>query len=132
MQKINSFDKINLIISGMRSVEEYELICEGDRTTVSLYNIFYCSDNDRRRLAKSVSCDTGDILRLLNECKIPKWDGFSGKNPIGVRDGYMFRFEAELGDGRTIRADGSNNYPKGYREFLSAVSQMLRERESND
>ena len=127
MKNIDSFDKITLRISGMRSTEEYELICEGDITAVSLYSIFYCSEDDKRRLVNSVSRDTGEILGLLNECRIPKWDGFSGRNPRGVRDGYMFRFEAELGGGEKIRADGSNNYPKGYREFLDAVSKMIRE-----
>ena len=37
-----------------------------------------------------------EVCQLFSECRIDKWDGFSGKNPHGVYDGSMMNFMATL------------------------------------
>ena len=60
------------------------------------------------------------IAETLASADVVSWDGFSGSNP-DVLDGYGFNFDAELSDGRTIYASGSNSFPDGY----YAISMML-------
>ena len=54
------------------------------------------------------------------------WDSFHGKHPKGVLDGTMFRFEATVNSGRIIKADGSQNFPSGYRDFESGLYKILQ------
>lgn len=123
-ETIKSFDIIVLSISGMRSIDVYEIKSENGKAAVSQY-IDYFTDKNDRKLVRSASCSNEEMIELLNNCNIIKWDGFWGKNPRGVKDGYMFDFKAEVNNGREIRASGSNNYPKKYREFKSAIDALL-------
>ena len=125
MKKIYSFNKILLRLSGMRVSEEYELICKNDRAELSLYVFYYTSGEEERRLEKRTETDLESIINLLNDCKVIKWDGFFGKNPPGLLDGTMFRFEAEVNDGMRIYAHGSNNFPKHYRDFIDYLYKLL-------
>ena len=61
------------------------------------------------------------LAGLLHACGVPGWDGFSGGNPPGVLDGTMFELEAELADGSTVHASGSNNYPDHFRDFWGCL-----------
>ena len=56
------------------------------------------------------------------------WDGFRGEHPKGVLDGTMFRMEATVNGGRRIRADGSQNFPKGYRELDAGIDEILKDK----
>lgn len=123
---ISSFSETELKIMGMRMTEVYRIVCRGDRSELSMYYVRYTGGKDEYDLIKSASCSTETILELLNRCNVAKWDGFCGKNPIGVRDGYMFNFTAQI-DGETVRASGSNNYPKNYREFRDEIIRLLNE-----
>ena len=109
----------------MRLSEVYELLCDGDTAKITQYLIRYESHEDVLVPQKSCSCSADDVITILNDCKILKWKGFQGKNPHGVRDGYMFNFYAELNGDTVIRADGSNNYPKHYREFQNSITELL-------
>ena len=124
-QKIESFDSVRLTVTGMRCAQEFELLCKGDKTEVALYDLIYTDGEKVRRLNKSVAVDTADVLSLLNECCLLKWDGFCGANPRGVCDGYMFELRAEVNAGRTIGAHGSNNYPRRYHQLKNGIMQML-------
>ena len=123
---ISTFSEIELKIMGMRMTEVYRIVCNGDLSELSMYYERYTGKKDEYDLIKSASCSTEAILELLNRCNIAKWDGFFGKNPIGVRDGYMFDFTAQI-DGESVRASGSNNYPKNYREFRDEIIRLLNE-----
>lgn len=131
LKKINSFDTVLLTIKGMRSIEEYEIICKGADSEIACYTRYYTDEGNNRRLNKSVMTAAERILKLLNDCRIMKWDGFDGPNPKWVRDGYMFSFKAEINEGVVIRAQGSNNYPKYYHEFKSTLINMLYEEDNS-
>lgn len=122
---ITSFGKITLSESGMRGTQIYEIICIGDTSTVSLYQKIYSRGEDERRLLKSAGCSTEAFIKLLNDCDVCKWDGFSGKHPRGVKDGIMFRFTAEINGGVAIRAEGSQNFPRRYRDFTNGLYEIL-------
>lgn len=126
-EKIVSFTKLTLTVSGMRSIDEYEIVCSAENAEIAHYTRFYTRDEDDRELNKSAVVPTDRIINLMNDCGLMSWDGFSGTNPRNVRDGYMFRLTAEVNEGKRIRAEGSNNYPRHYREFKSAITNYLYE-----
>lgn len=124
-EKIESFTKLTLTVKGMRSFDVYEIICTGPESEISHYTGFYTRDDSDRELNKRVSAATEEITALMNEFGLMKWDGFCGANPKHIRDGYMFSLTAQVNGGRTIRATGSNNYPRHYREFKAAITGLL-------
>lgn len=126
-ETITSFGKIRLRISGMRITEVYEILCRGDEAELSQYWLRYENHEDKYILQKRAIVPAADIVGVLNQCGVMKWDGFSGKNPPGVLDGTMFRFTATVNGDRSICADGSNNFPKHYRDFTDALYRMLNE-----
>ena len=121
---ITSFSYIRLTISAMRFKEEYEILPRSDKAVITQYSLSYM-DEENRKPEKSCECPLEDIINLLNECRITKWDGFRGKNPPGVLDGYMFNFKAVVNDDRKISADGSNNYPRHYSVLLKYMRDKL-------
>ncbi len=66
-----------------------------------------------------------EVRALLASCNARKWNGFHGNNPPGVLDGSSMRFEAELADGSTISASGTNNFPRGYGELRSGLAAIF-------
>ena len=125
---IISYESIYMRISGMRLTQEYEILHKDSGSEISDYWMRCASSGGmERELQRRVFCSDSQMLELLNQCDILKWDGFHGKHPRGVLDGEMFSFEATVNGGETIRADGSANFPKNFREFRRAVDQMLSE-----
>lgn len=127
--RIYSFEKLTLSLSGMRIREEYEIVRDGDTALLSHYTVMYSGGEDNRRLEQRTETACDEIIGILNDCDILKWDGFNGKNPPGVLDGIMFSFNAELNDGKTVHASGSNNFPKHYRDFTNSLYEILRRSE---
>lgn len=109
----------------MRVTEQYEILLSGDKAEVSLYFLSYENREEKYNLQKRATVSESEMLDVLNQCGVLKWNGFSGKNPPHVLDGVMFRFTAVVNDGRKIIANGSNNFPKHYREFTSALRNVL-------
>ncbi len=109
----------------MRESFVYKITAEGD--TVQLIRFReVISDGQLTLFPESrTSCDAAAMISLLNATDIIRWDGFHGKHPRGVRDGIMFTFSASVNGGRTVRADGSANFPKGYRELVRTLNAML-------
>ena len=64
-------------------------------------------------------------LQLLNDCRLLAWDGFYGPHPKHVLDGTMFRLTATVNGDQTIRANGSQNFPKHYRDFTDGLYALL-------
>ena len=120
-----SFELVKLRTSGMRFTAEYEIVMKSGAAEVSQYQIRYTQSKDERILDKRASVSEETVLKLLNDCRILSWDGFSGAHPRGVRDGTMFGFEARVNGGRVIKASGSENFPKRYREFMNGINQIL-------
>lgn len=126
MKLIESFEIITLRESGMRGSVEYEITAQGSDAEVAQYQIRYNYPENERILERRATVSTDEVLRMINDCKMLSWDGFSGKHPRGVRDGIMFSLEAVVNGGKRIRADGSQNFPKRYREFRDGIYNILR------
>ena len=109
----------------MRFTSEHELIMRENDVEVSLYSIRYSQNGDERVLIKRAVISKEAALKLLNDCKVMSWDGFSGAHPRWVKDGIMFRLDAVVNDGATIKASGSQNFPKRYREFTDGLHNIL-------
>ncbi|MBR5340544.1 MAG: hypothetical protein IK151_01310 [Erysipelotrichaceae bacterium] len=121
---VDSFEMLNFRTSAMRSSEEYEILLKDDKAEVSFYNYRIVDGDYKRVLEKQVICDKEKVLKLLNDCKILAWDGFRGDHPKGVSDGTMFTLKAVVND-QKIYADGSENFPKYYREFNNGLRELL-------
>ncbi len=130
-QKIESFETVLLRTTGMRYATEYEITVRGADATVSQYEIVYRDGKDVRDLRRSALCGAARIVRLMNDCGVLSWDGFYGKHPKGVRDGTMFTFDATVNGEKRIRASGSQNFPKHFREFMDGLREILEGGESN-
>ena len=125
--KISSLDIVTVNISAMRYVVEYEIVNKNGTAEISLYDIRFSKEEDRRVLRKRAECGIDVITELLNKCGAVKWDGFCGANPKGVRDGKMFRLTAKVNGGERIYASGSNNYPKNFLTFIDTLDGILRD-----
>ena len=122
---IDSFEIITLHESGMRYVVEYEFIMKEEGVEISQYGIRFAKDQERRILEKRVVCSKDDVIKVLNDCGMRSWDGFHGPHPKGVKDGIMFRLKATVNEGESIYAEGSQNFPKHYRDFRDWLYTML-------
>lgn len=125
MKNIEKIEKLTLRESGMRFTSERELLMCENGVEVSQYEIRYTQHKDERILIKRSLISKEAALKLLNDCKIMKWDGFSGAHPRWVKDGIMFSLTAVVNDGKVISAEGSQNFPKRYREFTDGLNKFL-------
>ena len=110
---IVSIEAMTLTLQGMRGTSVYKVADEDGK------------GEDFLELEASASCDTKDLIELMNNCGVIRWDGFHGKHPKNVTDGIMFNFTATVNAGQNIHADGSENFPKGYRDFVRELDKML-------
>ena len=44
-----------------------------------------------------------------------------------AQQGIMFDFRATVNDGQEIHAEGSENFPKGYHDFVRELNKILTE-----
>ncbi|MBR6917608.1 MAG: hypothetical protein IKN38_05435 [Clostridia bacterium] len=129
MKKTESFEIVNLHLSGMRGAYEYEILPKDGEAEVSYYGIRYSEGKEDRVLESRALCPAEKMIGILNDCRIMSWGGFHGKHPKGVLDGIMFTFEATVNGGERIHADGSQNFPKHYRDFTDALYAILNNAE---
>ena len=131
MNPITSYECICWSISGMRVSREYEIVKKGDEAEVTEYELRCVTGGGRERhMERRTRCSESQMLELLNSFPIMKWNGFNGKHPRGVLDGEMFLFKATVNEGKLIRAEGSENFPKGFQEFRRAIYLLLSEGEN--
>ena len=123
--EIQSFDTVTLEVIGMRFHHTYEIINEPPCVTVSRYRNVFIDGEDRLELEQQATCNSSEVLELLQSCSVGEWDGFHGDHPKDVKDGIMFNFMAVVNDGQIIRAEGSENFPKGYITFEQAINELL-------
>ncbi len=128
---ITSVDAMTLTLCGMRGSHVYRIEGQGVQHELRRYRKVYSGKENGLELEKSVPCSLQTMIDLMNTCGILRWDGFYGKHPKNVRDGIMFRFEATVNGGETVKAEGSANFPKGYRDFVRALDEMLAEIEND-
>ncbi len=129
--RVESLESFLLVESGMRGSEEYEITMEGERAVVRRYRIRYLGSDTERIPDGQGSVDSAAALEKLNSFRLGSWNGFHGPHPRFVRDGIMFRLEAQVNGGRTLRADGSENFPSGYTELKSWIYAILRNNEND-
>ena len=123
-RKISSFEKINLFITGMRFSREYEIINKGEKTEIVLYFRKYSNGEEKRIPDKKA--ETESFVAFLNSIDFVSWNGFNGKHPKNVLDGEMFRMEAKISSENVINAEGSENFPKGYKDFVKELDLLLK------
>lgn len=124
---VSSAEAMTLTLHGMRGGSVYEIATEGEKTKLMFYREVFSKEKKLLKLEKSAVCDTPSFTKLMTDCGIIRWDGFNGKHPRTVLDGIMFNFTATVNGGQSIRANGSANFPKGYREFVAELNRMLSE-----
>ncbi len=125
-EKLESFERVTIRRMGMCGIDDIEAVCNGSEVEITYYNVFYKDDEVRKPIERT-TCDTENFLKILNDCNLLKWNGFHGERPRGLLDGTTFKMEAVVDGGRTIYADGSENFPAGYRELMSEMHRLLRE-----
>lgn len=125
--KITDFEYLKIRVSGMRMTEEYEMVPDDGVVVISRYEIVYSGENTERRLTAETRVDGKEAIGVMNECGVSRWDGFSGKHPRGVSDGEMFSMEGSVNGGKKISAHGSENFPRGYRDFMRWLSAGLKD-----
>ena len=112
--EITNYERIVLSETAMRGKSEYEVVNKGDKAEITFYQYRYSQKEEIKTPEECAECENDEVLNILNECRISKWDGFHGKHPRNVKDGIMFSFEAAVNEGLKIHADGSENFPKNY------------------
>lgn len=122
-EQVDSVREVSLRTAGMRATHQYVIKPESGQLRLERYREAFA--DGQTVLEKSVMWETEALVALMNECRVLRWDGFHGKHPRGVSDGVMFQFSATVNGGRTVRAQGSANFPKGYREFVRALDRSL-------
>jgi len=125
-EKIESFERITIRNSGMCGIEDFEAICSESAVEIIHYGVYY-RDGEVRDPREKASCDIESFLELLNRCDVLGWHGFHGERPRGLLDGTTFRMEAVVNGGREIYADGTENFPAGYRDLMDEIYRMLQE-----
>lgn len=126
-KQIDLIDCIIIEVSGMRFRHEYSILQKEDTAEVTRYEIKIRDGRDVKERDGSAEVSAAEILELCKNCDIVKWDGFHGAHPKNVSDGIMFSFKASVNNGEfQIHADGSENFPKHYKEFMSALDEYIR------
>ncbi len=119
------FEHFVLTISGMsREHDRYEATKKGNGVLLAYYIDVV---GDKRRLVRAVEGDAAlykKLCELLGNCRINKWNGFSGPNPPHILDGYSMSFQAKLADGSQVSAGGSNNFPANYGTLKRTLHDM--------
>ena len=126
-KKITLIKELTLTLRGMRRSIVYEIINNADKLELRLYRVIFSNGENVLELENSTMVDVHIFIELMNNCGVICWDGFHGKHPRNVKDGIMFSFTAIVNDGQTIRADGSENFPKGYHEFVRGLNNMFED-----
>lgn len=124
-RQVLSVRELTLSTMGMRFAHVYKISKVHGAFTLFRYRKTYRGGEDGLELEIKTHCVEADFIKLMNDCNVMGWDGFHGKHPKNVSDGIMFDFSATVNEERQIKADGSQNFPRGFREFLRTLDQML-------
>ncbi len=124
---VTDIELLTLRLSGMRVTEEYEIKADSDRAEISYYTFSYANGQEEKVLRKRAECDTAAVIEALNSFDFISWNNFHGKHPKGVLDGRMFSLSATLNGGQNLTADGSENFPKHFKEFEHWLYEILKD-----
>lgn len=131
--KASDFESIIIDINGSEAAtQEYEILRTADGVRISYYyGPWMYSDDEPKEDWLEDRVEGGrdlldEVLILINDCKVKKWDGFS-KSASGVLDGESFSFEAVI-DGSRLTAHGSNSFPGGFNDFINNLWKILKDK----
>ncbi len=131
--KAKEFDSIIIDIQGTEAAtQEYEVLRTDDGVRISYYyGPWNYNDDEPKEDYLEMRAEGGSelyeqLLDLVNDHKVKKWDGFS-KSASGVLDGEMFSMSGTI-DGKDIYAHGSNAFPEGFRQFTAALWDIMKEK----
>ena len=124
---VTDIEFMSLRLSGMRISEEYEIKANGSQSVISYYIFSYANSQEEKLLKKRTQIPTQSVISALNSFDFVKWNGFSGKHPKGVLDGTMFSLTATLNGGKTLSANGSQNFPRHFYEFEQWLYDCLKD-----
>lgn len=124
---IESVQEMTLTLIGMRVTQVYKIDCADGNAQIALLRKVYEKNADHLEPEKCTDRPEQSLMALMNSCGVLYWNGFHGPHPKNLHDGTMFQFSAAVNQGQTIHADGSENFPKGYREFVRTLNEWLTE-----
>ena len=124
---VTALERLELRLSGMRLTETYEIVVSGAAAEISHYTESYANGTAEQVLRRRAVCETQAVIDALNGFDFARWNGFHGAHPKGVLDGTMFRLTATLNGGQTLRADGSQNFPKRFFDFEQWLNDALKD-----
>jgi len=111
---------------------KFENIGEDDDSTYSVFiamdeedgpqMIWYDSMGDPIIEVGLSSTETDDINKLVNECRLSKWDGFEETDESAETG---FTLEMEDFDGNIIWAQGMGSFPEGYEKFENGLREIF-------
>ena len=123
--KITSLEKLTLSETGMRSQDIFEILTEGSQAAIFHYGRFYRNGEEQKELLRQCHCELSELLEVLNKCRLLAWNGFHGAHPRNVSDGIMFSLKALVNENRSVRAEGSENFPRHYHELKRWIAEKL-------
>ena len=104
------------------SYYDYHLVLDGDVVHVTANgNEMGVNLNIDKNIDKEI---LEELSLVINRNKLEKWDGFSKANE-NVLDGYSFYLVVKYDDGRELRADGYEMYPKNYDKVHEEIVELL-------
>ena len=111
------------------SAEDYVYEAEAEEdggVTLTHYTAFGYASEERNMVREITAGEDvrKEIARLLSECNVKSWDGFSESDP-DVLDGSGFSLSIELADGSSISAHGSNAWPDNFGRLSGYLEGML-------
>ena len=80
--------------------------------------------NDDHYVLPLTDEDMASFSALVQELELTAWDGYSEVDRYAL-DGECFSLSVELEDGGAISASGSNCFPAGYGEKVSAIREFF-------
>ena len=110
----------------MRGEYGFEAKAEGECVRLTRYRVRYGKGGDERVPEMSALCAQSELAALFDRFLVPLWNGFRGPHPPDVRDGLQFSLEAELENGRRVRASGSENFPPAFSGFERGLDELLK------
>ena len=129
---ISSFERLTLKIMTMRGSYEYEVTACGESARAVHYVYRYIDGKEVKTPEREALVSAEAVTALFNSCGLERFDGCRGKHPKGVKDGVMFTLEATVNDNKTIRAEGSESFPRGYQELVSGLEGILNNTQTGE
>ena len=122
---IKTLKSLSLRVSGMRLTEIFEIEVDGETATICYYRLNYRDGEEKKELISQKAIPATEAVDFLNQINVGAWDGFYGEHPKYVTDGEMFLLKADV-DGKTIRAEGSQNFPPHYYDLKNWFYNLTR------